>query len=153
MYPATVANSGVESQGGPRGSTTIWAPTPYRPTSTHEKLLNLQLGPGPGPPPPPPRPPARRHCPATSSHEFLFISLLTFFPYKQFFYFHGNVRGDLIWKAQWWLSGRAPCSVTQSLSPLRFESCRGRIVCEKVCQFLPQDGWFTAGCYGVLQVS
>ena len=21
-----------------------------------------------------------------------------FFPYKQFFYFHGNVRGDLIWK-------------------------------------------------------
>ena len=28
----------------------------------------------------------------------LVISLLTFFPSKQFFYFHGNVRGDLIWK-------------------------------------------------------
>ena len=50
VYPATVAKSGVESQGGPRGSTTH-APPPtglLLPPPPHEKLLNLQLGPGPG---------------------------------------------------------------------------------------------------------
>ena len=159
MYPATVANSGVESQGRPRSSTIHGSPPPTAPPP-HEKLLNLQLGPGPGPGPrgtsPPldataqqPLPQARSHGggrggggaqppwknlspprrpvpfavtigievyppppgilsappPANdtwlrrcSTPEFLFISLLTFSPYKQFFYFHGNVRGDLIWK-------------------------------------------------------
>ena len=47
--PATVANSGVESQGGPRGSTIHGSPPPTGLPPPHEKLLNLQLGPGPGP--------------------------------------------------------------------------------------------------------
>ena len=73
MYPATVANSGVESQGGPRSSTIHGSPPPTGlPPHPHEKLLNLQLGPGPGPGPRGTSPPldatAQQPLPQARSH-------------------------------------------------------------------------------------